>query len=82
MQLDEYVKASRTAEAREDVKKFEPKTELPKGDWRRTLKYRVPDTREREYDCMRINQIMALLLSDIKMISSSAKYLALTRLSA
>ena len=32
IQLDEYVKASRTAEAREGVKRFKPKTELPKTD--------------------------------------------------
>ena len=32
VQLDEYAKASRTAEAREGVKKFEPKTELPVED--------------------------------------------------
>ena len=47
VQLDDYVKASRTAEAREGVKKFKPKTELPKTDWRRTLKYDVPDMIER-----------------------------------
>ena len=41
-QLDEYVKASHTPEAREGVKKFKPKTELPEKDWRRTLKYSVP----------------------------------------
>ena len=34
-------------EAREGVKKFKPKTELPKADWRRTLKYNVPDMIER-----------------------------------
>ena len=47
MQLDEYVKANRTAQAREGVKKFKPKTELPKIDWRRTLEYNVPHMIER-----------------------------------
>ena len=49
VQLDDYVKAtcSRTAGAREGVKKFKPKTELPKTDWRRTLKYDVPNMIER-----------------------------------
>ena len=28
---------------REGVKKFSPKTELPEGDWRRKLDYKVPD---------------------------------------
>ena len=43
VQLDDYVKASRTVQAREVVKKFKRKAELPKTDWRRTLKYNVPD---------------------------------------
>ena len=42
VQLDEYVKAQRLSEG---VKKFIPKTELLKAEWRtcRTLKYNVPD---------------------------------------
>ena len=47
VQLDDHVKASRTVEAREGTKKFKPKAELPKTDWRRTLKYNVPDMIER-----------------------------------
>ena len=41
IQLDDYVKASRTAEAREGVKKSKPKTELPKTDWRRIVSSRA-----------------------------------------
>ena len=37
VQLHGYVKASRTVEAREEVKKFKLKTELPKANWRRSL---------------------------------------------
>ena len=42
-ELPEYTKANHTKAAREGVKKFEPKTELPKRDWRRTLNYKVSD---------------------------------------
>ena len=45
-ELPEYTAGSHTKAAREGVKKFEPKTELPKGDWRRSLKYKVPDMLE------------------------------------
>ena len=33
--------------AREGIKKFKPKAELPKTDWRRILKYNVPNMIER-----------------------------------